>query len=489
MPDDVHVAMSQLVRRLRGVSAWAVLAYAMMAIYAAYFTELTVRIHHSLGTSAYDFGLYDQGIWLLSQGKEPFVTLMGRNLFGDHTSFILLLLVPLYWLFSSTATLLVVQSVVIALGGIPVFLYTRRRLGSDAMGAAMVAVYLLHPAVGWTNLENYHPDSFLPLLVGLALYTALERKWRLFGCAVVLALLVKEDVALIMVPIGVWVALRRDVKRGLIVAFGSLVALSVLIIVVMKHFTGVTFRNSWRIPFGGFWEFVRTVLRRPWKLVSYLASEDRPFYLWQTLAPVGFVFIIAPEIVLTAALVLFTNILSTFWYQFHIQYHYSLVVVPAIIIGTAYAIGKTPKRSQNLLMALVLGSSLATAYLWSPLPGGRTQLMEWRTDHPAVPAAHELFALIPETAVISAYHPLTAQLGRRVNIYAFPNPFVRSLYGPDVFASGDRLPQAADVEYVMLPTTLIGEPAGVWEVERGRFVEVASNAWWILYRRAPEVMP
>jgi hypothetical protein len=66
---------------------------------------------------------------------------------------------------------------------------------------------------------------------------------------------------------------------------------------------------------------------------------------------------------------------------------------------------------------------------------------------------------------------------------------VRSLYGPDVFASGDRLPQADDVEYVMLPTTLIGEPAVVWEAERGRFVEVGSNAWWILYRRAPKVVP
>ena len=461
----------------------------MMAIYAAYFTSLTVRIHHALGTSAYDFGLYDQGIWLLSRGETPFVTLMGRNLFGDHASFILLLLVPLYWIFSSTATLLVVQSIVIAMGGIPVFLYTRRYLSSEAMGAAMVAVYLIHPAVSWTNLENYHPDSFLAVLVGLALYGALERKWRIFGFAVVLALLVKEDVALMLVPLGLWVALRRDIKRGLIVAGGSALAMFVLIVVVMKHFTGVTFRNSWRIPFGGFRGLLWTALRRPWKLVAYLAEGDRLFYLWQTLAPVGFVFIMAPEIVLTASLVLFTNIVSTFWYQYHIQYHYSLVVVPAVIIGTVYTIGRAPKHARSLLVSLVLASSLVTAYLWTPLPGGRAQITPWYVDHPSVAAAEELFVLIPDTAVISVYHPLTAQLGRRKYIYAFPNPFVRSLYGPDVFAVGDRLPQADDVEYVMLPTTLLGESAAVWEAERTRFDEVASNAWWILYRRPPDVIP
>jgi uncharacterized membrane protein len=75
---------------------------AAIASYALYFGYTTVQIHRGLGTSAYDFGLYDQGVWLLSQGKVPLVTLMGRNLFGDHTSFILLPLIPLIplmWVF------------------------------------------------------------------------------------------------------------------------------------------------------------------------------------------------------------------------------------------------------------------------------------------------------------------------------------------------------------------------------------------------------
>ena len=90
----------------------------------------TVEIHRGLGTSAYDFGLYDQGIWLLSRFESPFVTLMGRNLFGDHSSFILLFLVPFYWFDPPTSFLLVVQSVVIALGAVPLFWYAKRRLQS-----------------------------------------------------------------------------------------------------------------------------------------------------------------------------------------------------------------------------------------------------------------------------------------------------------------------------------------------------------------------
>src|SRR5262249_20523369 len=66
--------------------------------YFLWSARLSVEIHQGYGTSAFDVGLYDQGLWLLSRFKAPFVTLMGRNLFGDHTSFTLLFLVPLYWI-------------------------------------------------------------------------------------------------------------------------------------------------------------------------------------------------------------------------------------------------------------------------------------------------------------------------------------------------------------------------------------------------------
>ena len=57
-----------------------------------WFTDRSLDIHHALGTATYDSALYDQGMWLLSRFEAPFVTLMGRNLFGDHTSFVLLFL-------------------------------------------------------------------------------------------------------------------------------------------------------------------------------------------------------------------------------------------------------------------------------------------------------------------------------------------------------------------------------------------------------------
>ena len=65
----------------------------------------------------------------------------------------------------------------------------------------------------------------------------------------------------------------------------------------------------------------------------------------------------------------------------------------------------------------------------------------------------------------------------------FRSPFRRSLYGPDVFAKGDRLDAADTVSYVMLPTSLNPDDQALWNEESGAFEEVGRNSWWVVYRR------
>ena len=207
---------------------WQIGLVGVVALYVVYFTDLSLDIHHGLGTSSYDSGLYDQGLWLMSRFDAPFVTLMGRNLFGDHTSFILLLLVPFYWLFPAAGTMFFAQSLVIGLGAVPVFLYARRR--AELRGDGARARHRL-PAAPGRRLDEHRelPPGLRP--------RGARRRGDLGGprtpvegrtwWSSALALLVKEDVALIIVPLGVWVALRRDRRIGVLTIVGSLAFMAV----------------------------------------------------------------------------------------------------------------------------------------------------------------------------------------------------------------------------------------------------------------------
>jgi len=465
-----------------------------------YFTARSLDIHHALGTSSYDSALYDQGMWLLSRFDVPFVTLMGRNLFGDHTSFVLLGLVPLYWIAPGAWIMFTAQSAAIAAGAVPVFLYGRARLGSEWFALIGAGTYLLHPAVGWTNLENFHPDSFLGVFLGFAIYGALERRWRIYAVFVVLSLLVKEDVSLVIVPLGIWVALRRDRRIGLLTVFGSIAFMAVAMLLVMRSLIGVPTRNGWRIPFGGPRGLVETTVTDPAALVRHLRGDGRPWYLVQMTAPFAWLFVRLPDVAMISALVLFTNILSTFWYQYQIDYHYSLVAVPALAIGTVYAIGamsdhvmsvrgrRLPVPTRGLAMSTLGVASLVAAFLWAPSPLGRTDSWYGDRDNVYAVAARELLDRIPADAVVSANYRLTPHLAHRAEIYQFPVPFRVSLYGPDTSLEGSRLDERSDrVEYVMIPVDQDAQLTADWLAIADAFDEVARNEIWIVYERDPDV--
>lgn len=463
---------------------WPVLMAIVIVAYVWHFTRLTLDIHHGLGTASYDLGLYDQGLWLMSRFEAPFVTMMGRNLMGDHTSFILIFLVPLYWLWPGVGVLLFTQSAAIGAAAIPVYLYARRRLGSGWMALLAGCVFLLHPAVSWTNMENYHPDGYVALFVGLALYGALERRWAIYTVFVVLALMVKEDVSLVVVPLGIWVALRRDRRIGLLTIVGSLAFMALAMFVVMRSLMGVATRNTWRIPFGGPGGFVKESLVRPWNVVRHMLSEERSWYLWQMTAPLAYVWLRLPDVALISALVICTNVISTYFYQYSIMYHYSLIAVPALVIGTVYAIGAVRAAWRPALLAVVTATSLVTAYLWSPLPFSRIVIPYWGGAHPIAQGLRDIITLIPDDASVSAYYSAAPHVSHRTEIYQFPTPFRAVLYGVEFEMENHRLQARADgVDFILLPLALEDDQARDLAAVLPAFDLVTTSTGWQLWQR------
>jgi uncharacterized membrane protein len=444
---------------------------------------LQVDTHNGLGTFAYDVGLYDQGLWLLSRGEAPFVTLMGRNLFGDHASLILLFLVPLYWVFPGTATLLVVQAIVIAAGAIPLYLLARRVFENERWALVIAVVWLANPAVNGTGMENFHPDSFLGLFIPLAVYAAFSRQWRLYAVAVGLSLLVKEDVLLLMVPLGLYVAVFLDRRKGLWTVFASVMATMFGMLILMKALTGITTRNAWRIPFGGFDGLVAEVFLRPLNVLQYLLEDDRPLYIFQLSAPLAGLFVLSPWLAAVALPVIAWNLLSTFWYQHSIQYHYSLVVMPVLVASVIFGVAKLRQSWRRPFLLLALGTSLLTSMTWGQHSLALNPREVLPGNAPIAIAGREIVKRIPADAVVSLYDPLTTHAAHRKEVYFFPNPFSTLYYGLNDSEAGVRLPVSDRIEYVVLPRYMAGGLREVWNWVKVDFEEVDSNLHWQVFQK------
>lgn len=469
--------------RLRRPGAPAAVLGVLTAVYMAVVSRIQIDIHRGLGTSSYDIGLYDQGLWLLSRFEAPFVTLMGRNLLGDHASIILLPVVPLYWVLPGAETLIVLQTVVIALGAWPLFLWARRHLASQWQACVLASLWFINPAVVWTNFENYHPDSFLGLFIPMALWGALSQRWWVYAAGVVLAMAVKEDALLILVPLGIFVALSRDRRMGIVTVLASVAATLAGMFLMMRSLIGVPTRNTWRIPFGGPSGLVRTTFTDPVALWRHISSEGRLFYLWQLTAPFAGLFAFAPRIAAISILVVTANIVSTFWYQFQIEYHYTLVIVPALAFATVAAIAKVGRRWRPLLVSCVASATVVSALAWGPWWFTESPRYYWKHDHPVATAAREIVARVPDGDSVSAYHSLAPHLTLRREIFQFPTPFRSVLYGVDASEEGARLPAAETVRWVVLPVVRDAQMNADWEAERWAFELVVANQYWELYQR------
>ncbi|MSO15799.1 MAG: DUF2079 domain-containing protein [Ilumatobacteraceae bacterium] len=469
--------------RITQTSLWTWTVVLLCVCSAVATTRLQWDIHRGLGTSSFDVGLYDQGVWLLSRFHAPFVTLMGRNLFGDHASLILVFVAPLYWIWPGTETLLALQSFVVAAGALPIYFFARRHLNSAALGCAFAVVWLVNPAVNGTIFENYHPDSFLGLFVPIAIVAALTKRWRWYWVAVILSLLVKEDVVLVIVPLGAMVAMRGETRRGFL-TIGAAVTASLLgMFVLMKNLIGVPTRNGWRIPFGGFSGFIKESFTNPANVIQYLTSEGRLMYWWKMFAPFALLSLLAPKVAMISVLVLVGNTVSNFWYQFHIEYHYSLVAVPALLIAVIVGLGRVGVGMRRLLVSIVVVSSLWSASVWSYVPFRLDKYPHWGAEHPVALAADEMYEEIPPDAKISVLHSTAPHLAHRKEIYQFPNPFRIVMYGPDTSKEGQRSPLAEGIEFVLLPRNLDSENLKDWNAISASFYEYKANSHWQLFAR------
>lgn len=454
----------------------------LMGAYIVHFASLSISVFDGYGDPPFDMALFDQGIWLLSRFHAPFVTVMGRDLFGDHTCFILLLVVPLYWIWPHAQLLLVLQTLLLAGAAVPIYLLARKYLRSTVLATAMAAVYLLNPALQNGNLEQFHPEAFSVMGISLAIYAAVEWRPRLLIAAVTVCLLVKQDAGMLIMPLGLWVAWRRDWRWGLGILAAAAAWQAIAFEAIIYAFLGTTSFQADRIPFGGFGGVLRTFFFHATTFWRYALSGQRPFYLWQMGVSVGWAFLLAPEIAAIAVLSFLENYLSRFPYQHQILYHYSLPLVPVLVLGSVWAISRRRTAAGRTLLTTV---SLMCAWLagvvWGLAPFSVHKYPHWSPDSPEVHDINAVERALPAHAVVSAWYPYVAHIDHRLRVYMWPTPF----YATDWHLyehPGARLPFAGQVQYLLIPAGGGGSPKVLASIaSQFKVVDQAGDV--LLYQR------
>jgi len=131
-------------------------------------SSVTILKHKAFETTAFDLGNMDQAVWNSIYGRFLPFTNWGEEgtRLAYHVDPILILISPPYLICSDPRTLLVLQTVIVALGAWPIYLLARERLGTNLATLAFPLAYLLFPALEAANMFDFHPTTlvaaFLP---------------------------------------------------------------------------------------------------------------------------------------------------------------------------------------------------------------------------------------------------------------------------------------------------------------------------------------
>ncbi len=157
---------------------------------------------------------------------------------------ILIAFVPMYALWPSPIVLLVSQVVLVGLGGFPLYWHARRMLGPGLALTIGLAFYLF-PGVHFMLLTQFHEIVLEAPILALGTFFLLRRHTSGFLVCLAIALLIKEEVALIMVALGGFVILvQRNYRLGFAMFLGGVVWTYVVLQWVIPYFRGGEFGSN-----------------------------------------------------------------------------------------------------------------------------------------------------------------------------------------------------------------------------------------------------
>lgn len=389
-------------RYLKRESYWSLLLLLVLIVHFLISLKLALYWYDHFNLGKFDLGNAVQVLHSTLRGKfftytDQFGTQL-NDLFC-HADFILLFFVPLFALFPDPAVLVVAQCLALSLGGLAVYLLGQELGLSKPTGFFIALAYLLNPEVVFLSLDAFHGITVAIPLILLTFYfferyVKTHSRRNLWGLAlfVFLILISKEQVSLLVFMLGLYAVLFRNERRlGTVLSATGLLWFAVYFFLVSPSFGPLREASIARfvedfpmlVPNG----FGTSMVRENFYLLRYahlgssykdiiLSPIHKPLlfvrlalnwgYLFRILAPLGFLSILSPAVLLLALPEYLINTLGGMTSVGYSSPHYVSLLIPVAFYAAILGICRLARLRKkigkisiaSLSSVLILGCSL-----------------------------------------------------------------------------------------------------------------------------------
>lgn len=319
---------------------------------------LTLHRHYTF-YSSYDQGIFNQIFWNSIHGhlfQSSLSSQISGNVaqrgelsqvfyyhLGQHFNPIFLLWLPLYALFPSPATLMVLQVTLVTTAGLVLYILARQYLEPPIAAMMAVSFYSANAVLGPT-LANFHDICPTLLLVFGLLLTMEKRWWWLFWGLAVLILAVREDAGLGLFGVGFYLIVsKRHPRIGMAVCTLSFTYMLIVTNLIMQLFDNDVSQRLMIQQFGQYadgpeaspLQILWGMVSHPWRFLGELFSPffNKLEYLLGHWLPLAFVPAVSPAAWMVAGFPLLELLLEKGGSVRSLNIRYAMAVVPGLFYG------------------------------------------------------------------------------------------------------------------------------------------------------------
>lgn len=310
--------------------------------YIGLITAYALIDHHNLGTAIYDLGIYDNLVWQTAHGFFLDCSLIkGGNHVVAHFDPIIALIAVIYRLYMHAETLLVLQTVWLASGAIPLYLLAKRRLHNEWFAAIIVLIYTLYPGLHGVNMFDFHSLAFVVPSAMWAVYLLDTGGFKRYWFVVALLLITREDISLLNCFIGSYAILIGRTRTGLVTIAVSLTYLVLIKLYAMAD-SGLIMDSKTAVSYAYFYaemiphksEGVRglavTALTNPLYALQVVFKEEKLLFFLHLILPLlALPFAAGKKLVLSVYGLLFLG-LATRHHVYSLHFQYSSLLFPML---------------------------------------------------------------------------------------------------------------------------------------------------------------
>lgn len=406
-------------------------AYGMVALFVAVFFWATSRQFATFDTLAPDLERFNQALWNTLYGRFMYSTIEERSVLSGHFSPLLITLAPSLLIWPDPRMPTLIQTVGLAATGL--ILYHIVRDKHPVLAPWFLLAFYLNPGLhDIATLELRRIPLAMPFLA-LGLYGLYKEKRWLMAAGLFLAVMGKEDVAIVVAMIGFYLfVFERDYKWGsvlMVLGAGWLLAVIFWISPALdprsqrienraEVYRGLTYFYEWgnTLP-----AILTNMLRAPIAVAQRIFGPERLAALWQTFLPLGVLLpFLSPGWVLMTLPTFGYLLLSEFEPMYQLREWYLGPILPVLFAAVAVAIAKRPLRQARWITLILLAASIIGFFQYSRAPlGGRFVPIRYQLlPHHA--RAAEVVTAVPDDARVAAQSAYTPHLSHREILYLYP---------------------------------------------------------------------